>query len=302
MTSLNLNDVVIDLEKMLKRLIGEDIEFHISLTQDLGYVRADPAQIEQVLMNLVINARDAMPKGGKLTIETANTELDRQYAANHPDTTEGCYVMLAVTDTGIGMPKETIDHVFEPFFTTKEKGHGTGLGLSTVYGIIKQSGGNIWVYSEPRKGTTFKIYLPREENLKTERTPKPVLIDCRGTETILVVEDEKAVRDLTRRVLTSAGYQVITAANAGEALLECERTHTHIDLILTDVVIPKMSGIELVNRLSLIIPNPKVLYMSGYTENTIVHHGVLDEGTHFIAKPFTTVDLLKKVRTVLDSG
>ncbi|MBW2734194.1 MAG: PAS domain S-box protein [Deltaproteobacteria bacterium] len=298
---LDLNEVVGDMDRMLSRLIGEDIEFSTMLAEGLGHVTADPSQVEQVLMNLVVNARDAMPRGGKLTIETANVELGEEYAKKHPDTAVGSYVMLAVTDTGAGMSEEVRRQIFDPFYTTKEMGQGTGLGLATVYGIVKQSRGNIWVYSELGEGTVFKVYLPRIEAEKTKALNKVDTGDLRGHETILVVEDEDAVRELAERILSSAGYEVLTAANGGEALLQCEQHGSEMDLVLTDVVMPKMSGKELANRLSEVCPALKVLYMSGYTENTIIQHGVLDEGTHFIAKPFNSPELLEKIRVVLES-
>jgi nitrogen-specific signal transduction histidine kinase/CheY-like chemotaxis protein len=297
---LDLNEVVGELEKMLRRLIGEHIELGTCLAQNLGRVNADPSQIEQVLMNLAVNARDAMPEGGKLTIETANIELDEDYASKRPDTRSGRYVMLAVTDTGLGMTPEVQERLFEPFFTTKAKGQGTGLGLATVYGIVKQSGGNIWAYSELGIGTTFKIYLPRVEATKPERPEHIASTHLRGNETVLVVEDEKAVRELTKRMLASAGYNVLVAANGGEALLQCEQTGRNVALVLTDVVMPQMSGKDLAGRLATLCPELKVLYMSGYTDDTIVHHGVLEPSTDFIAKPFTATNLLKKVRGVLD--
>lgn len=298
---LDLNEVVFDLEKLLRRLIGEDIELSTSLAADLGRITADPGQIEQVVMNLAVNAKDAMTGGGRLCIETANVELDEDYANQHADTTAGPYVMLTATDDGVGMSAEVMERIFEPFFTTRGKNQGTGLGLSTVYGIVKQSGGCIRVESELDQGTTFKVYLPRVETEKSEPQQAPTVSDLRGDETILVVEDEKAVRTLTRRILTSAGYLVITAANGGEALLECERHENKIHLVLTDVVMPKMSGKELSDRLAKIYPDLKVLFMSGYTDNAIVQHGVLDEGTHFIAKPFNSTDLLKKIKMVIGS-
>jgi CheY-like chemotaxis protein len=299
---LDLNEVVGELEKMLRRLIGEHIELGTLLAEDLGRVSADPSQIEQVLMNLAVNARDAMPDGGKLTIETANIELDEDYASKRPDTRPGRYVMLVVADTGLGMTREIQQRLFEPFFTTKPKGEGTGLGLATVYGIVKQSGGNIWAYSEHGIGTTFKIYLPRVEAEKPERLQDVPSTRLRGNETVLVVEDEHAVRELTKRMLASAGYKVLVAANGGEALLQCERTGGGVALVLTDVVMPQMSGKDLVDRLAALCPQLKVLYMSGYTDDTIVHHGVLEPSTDFIAKPFSATELLRKVRGVLDGG
>ncbi|MBW2732345.1 MAG: PAS domain S-box protein [Deltaproteobacteria bacterium] len=289
---LDLNEVIVELEKMLKRLIGEDIECHTMLAKDLDRVCADPGQVEQVLMNLAVNARDAMPQGGKLLIKTSNVTL-RDLVAKR-------YVMLTVSDNGVGICAEVKEHIFEPFFTTKDVGQGTGLGLATVYGIVKQSGGNIQVTSEPGKGTTFKIYLPQVDETKTEPPTDFTTPHLHGSGTVLVVEDEKPVRILTSRILTSAGYTVLTAANGGEALLECEQRTEGIDLVLTDVVMPKMGGKELADRLAKLCPNLKVLYMSGYTDGTIGRHGLLDEDTHFIAKPFSSATLLKKIRSVLE--
>ena len=301
---LDLNQIAAGIEKMLRRILGEDIDYVQVLAPDLGVVRADPGQIEQVLMNLVVNARDAMPTGGKLTIETCNVDLDEEYAARHMATKSGAYVRLAVTDTGCGMDATTQARVFEPFFTTKERGKGTGLGLSTVYGIVKQSGGNIWVYSEPGQGTTFKIYLPRvfsAEKTATRSRRAAVSYRATGTETILVVDDEKAIRHIAKGILGAAGYTVLTAAAASDALLTSEAHQGKIDLLLTDVVMPHASGRTLAESLAAARPGIKVLYMSGYTDDAIVHHGTLDPGTHFIGKPFSGADLAKKVREVLDS-
>lgn len=298
---LNLNLVVSDLEKMLRRLIGENIELRTVLDRDLGSVKADPGQIEQVVMNLVVNARDAMPHGGKVTIETANVYLDEEYVKHHVAIRSGAYVMLAINDNGCGMTAETKARIFEPFFTTKELGKGTGLGLSTVYGIVKQSSGNIWAYSEVGKGTTFRVYLLRvsedaqeyKQRTELERAP-------RGTETILLVEDDETVRKLTRDVLQSYGYRVLDAAHGDAALTVCERYPKTIHLLLTDVVMPEMSGREVTNRIAAIRPEMKVLFMSGYTDDAIVHHGVLDANTPFIQKPFAPDGLARKVRDVLD--
>ena len=302
--ALDLNQVATGVEKMLRRILGEDIELVQTLAPDLGLTLADPGQIEQVLMNLVVNARDAMPAGGRLTIETSNVEIDEEYAARHVAVTPGSYVQLAVSDTGCGMDGRTREHLFEPFFTTKEKGKGTGLGLSTVYGIVQQSGGNIWVYSEQGQGTTFKVYLPRERSATTATviTPPTVPMRSTGNETILVVEDEEALRNVARRSLEAAGYQVLTAADGDEALLKSAQHEGDIHLLLTDVVMPRMGGRDVAQALLKMRPTVKVLYMSGYTDNTIGHHGALDAETHFLAKPFTSTALKEKVRAVLDAG
>ena len=302
---LNLNQIAAGVEKMLRRILGEDIDYLQALAPDLGLVRADPGQVEQVLMNLVVNARDAMPNGGKLTIETHNVDLDAEYAARHVAVAPGPYICFAVTDTGCGMDKQTQARIFEPFFTTKEKGKGTGLGLSTVYGIVKQSGGNIWVYSEPGQGTTFKVYLPRDLSASTTVTGSrlPAIQDqLRGTETVLLVEDEEAVRDVAKRILHEAGYTVLTAATPDDALLACKTQQGKIHLLLTDVVMPQMSGRTLADRLMVARPGIKVLYMSGYADDAILHHGTLAPGTQFIGKPFSAANLARRVREVLDSG
>ena len=297
---LNLNQIVSELEKMLRRILGEDIALHQALAPTLGMVRADPGQMEQVLMNLVVNARDAMPKGGKLTIETANMDLDEAYATRHLMVKPGLYVQLAVSDTGCGMDEASRARLFEPFFTTKEKDQGTGLGLSTVYGIVKQSGGCIFVYSEPDKGTTFKIYLPRELSIAAPSPlVKPGRTQARGWETILLVEDEEALRILAQRILREAGYTVLTAAHGEEALVVSDQYQRTIELLLTDVVMPQMSGRALAERLVQMRPAIRTLFMSGYTDHAIVHHGVLDPGTNFIGKPFNPTVLTNKVREVL---
>jgi CheY-like chemotaxis protein len=264
-------------------------------------VEADPGQLEQVIMNLAVNARDAMPQGGKLTLETANAELDAAYVEHHPVVAPGPYVQLAVSDTGSGMGPETREHIFDPFFTTKEKGKGTGLGLATVYGIVKQSGGYIWAYSEPGQGSTFKVYLPRvQPPAATDRPPRPRSTVTTGTETVLLVEDEEAVRRLAERILRQAGYQVLAAADGPEALRRCETHPEPIALLLTDVVMPGMSGQELAAQLTRRCPQLRVLYVSGYTDDAIVHHGRLDPEARFLGKPFTVDELLRKVREALD--
>jgi two-component system cell cycle sensor histidine kinase/response regulator CckA len=298
---IDLNALIADLERMLARMIGEDIELRTTLQKGLGCVRADPGQMEQVIMNLVVNARDALPAGGKVTIETANIYLDKAYAADHVAVPPGRYVMLAVSDNGIGMNEETQQHIFEPFFTTKEVGKGTGLGLSTVYGIVKQSEGNIWVYSEPGKGTTVKTYLPRVDESADEYQRPAALADLpRGNETIILVEDDETVRKLAREVLETCGYRVLEAADATIALLICDQHPEAIHLLLADVVMPEMSGRDVANQLLSQRPQLRVLFMSGYTDDAIVHHGVLDEGMNFIQKPFTPDALAVKVRQALD--
>ena len=298
---LNLNVVVSDMEKMLQRLIGEHIELRTVLASDIGSVKADPGQIEQVIMNLAVNARDAMPHGGNLIIETENIYLNEGYATRHIAVKPGAYVMLAVSDTGEGMSEETQSRIFEPFFTTKEVGKGTGLGLSTVYGIVKQSGGNIWVYSEVGEGTAFKIYLPRVDEAAQEYKPShEVEESLDGTEIILLAEDDERVRGLVRAVLEGYGYQVLEAEDGSAALSVSERHEGLIHLLLTDVVMPKMSGRELADQLAESRPEMKVLYMSGYTDESIVHHGVLDANTPFIQKPFEPEALARKVRELLD--
>ncbi|MEK6280731.1 MAG: ATP-binding protein [Acidobacteriota bacterium] len=299
---MDLNSVVVELSKMLQRLIGEDIDLLMGLDADLGRVKADPNQLEQVLMNLCVNARDAMPKGGKLTIETGNVRLGEEFAGEHLSVPPGDYVMLAVSDTGCGMDALTQASIFDPFFTTKEVGKGTGLGLATVYGIVKQSGGSVWVYSEVGQGTTFKIYLPlvegSVEKLKVD-TGVPELLS--GVETVLLVEDEEVVREMAMEVLQECGYQVLEAKDGSDALQVARQHAGEIHLMLTDVVMPRMSGRELTKQLTPSRPDMKVLYMSGYTDDAIVHHGVLDEGTAFIGKPFSMHALARKIRETLDA-
>jgi PAS domain S-box-containing protein len=300
---LDLNAVVGGVARMLKRVVGEDLDLIIVSAPGLWTVKADPGQIEQVLMNLVVNARDAMPTGGKLTIETANVELDSSYAADHAGVAgPGHYVMLAVADTGSGMDARTRDRLFEPFFTTKEKGKGTGLGLSTVFGIVQQSGGNISVSSQPGEGAIFKVYLPQAGSAYAPALDVAVEPESeRGSETLLLVEDEESVRVLTRRILEGCGYVVLDAQSAGDALLLCEKYKGTIDVLLTDVVMPRMSGRELAERLGLLRPDMKVLYMSGYTDDAVIRHGIRNSDVAFLQKPITLRTLARKLREVIES-
>jgi CheY-like chemotaxis protein len=298
---LDLNALVADVEKMLRRLIGEDIDLAVVRDSALGQVKADPGQMDQILLNLAVNARDAMPKGGKLVIETANAELDEAYAQRRAGVPPGRYVMLGVSDTGIGMDAEIQTHIFEPFFTTKEK--GTGLGLAMVYGTVKQSGGYIWVQSERGRGTTFKIYLPRVNEAAVsvqawETRGRPVS----GLETILVVEDEEVVRSLVVGLLKANGYKVLEAGRVDDALSACLRHRGPIHLVLTDVVLPHMSGLELADRLKPLFPGIRVLYMSGYTQDVVASYGVVEPGTTLLQKPFSLDALASKVRDVLDAA
>ena len=297
-----LEDLVNQMHRLLTRLIGEDIDLAMQFGTEPCVVHMDPGQLEQVLMNLAVNGRDAMPTGGKLTFETAVVNLDKDYAAAHWPATTGRYAMLAVSDTGIGMDEATRARIFEPFFTTKEPGRGTGLGLATVYGIVKQSGGFIWVYSEPGKGTTFKIYLPLHDDAPAtapeERGKPPAL---RGTETVLLVEDSEAVRYVARRTLEQHGYEVIDAPSASAALTLAAQLDRPVHLLLTDVVMPEMSGRVLAERFATLHPKAKVLYMSGYTDDAIIRHGVLRAKTAFLQKPFTPLALATRVREVLDT-
>jgi PAS domain S-box-containing protein len=298
---INLNAVVMEMKQLLERLAGEDIEIKVQLADDLGSVKADPAQLERVIMNLAVNARDAMPEGGKLILETANAELDQSYISRHTPVVPGKYVMLAISDTGIGIDREMQLKIFDPFFTTKGPSKGTGLGLSIVHGIINQSGGYIWVYSEPGKGATFKIYLPLVD-AKAEPIAVALAVSQRqtGTETILVVEDDKLLREFICEVLSSTGYTVISANNGADAVVASRNHHGTIHLLLTDVVMPGISGRALAGQIISTRPEIKVLYMSGYTEDAIVHHGVLDAGVELIQKPFTIGALGRKVRELLE--
>ncbi len=300
---LDLNQIVVDMNKMLQRLIGEDIDLLMGLAADLGKVKADPNQIEQILLNLSINARDAMPRGGRLTIETSNVDLSEEYSRDHVSVPPGRYVMLAVSDNGCGMDAGTQAHIFEPFFTTKEVGKGTGLGLATVYGIVKQSEGTIWLYSEVGRGTAFKIYLPcAEAPVKEVDAEADDFESLQGTETVLLVEDEAVVREMATEILRDSGYHVLEAKHGHEAMILGRQHSGVIHLMLTDVVMPQMSGRELAEQLTPLRRDMKVLYMSGYTDDAIVHHGVLDEGTAFIGKPFTPSALTRKVREILDAA
>jgi two-component system, cell cycle sensor histidine kinase and response regulator CckA len=298
---LQVNLAIAQTDKMLRRLIGEDIHLNLKLGHEVGNIKADPGQVDQALVNLVVNARDAMPDGGTLTIETSNVHLDETYVRTHLGVSPGDFVMVAVSDTGIGMDADTRRRIFEPFFTTKEKGRGTGLGLATVYGIAKQAGGDIWVYSEPGRGSTFKLYFPRVSEPVSE-APDHVAgeaVASSARETILLVEDEQAVRDLTLKMLQQLGYKILTAESGGDALSVCKAYAGELSLLLTDVVMPGMSGRQLADALMLMRPGIKVLFLSGYTENTVVHHGVLDPGVDFLPKPFSREVLGKKLREIL---
>ncbi len=298
--TLHLNEVIGGMDRMLRRLIGEDIEFSTILRPNLSAVRADPAQLEQVFLNLCVNARDAMPEGGKLTIETDEVSLDAAYADRKPGVKPGHYVMLAVSDTGVGMDQETQSRIFEPFFTTKGRDKGTGLGLSTVYGIIKRAGGNVWVYSEPNRGTTFKIYLPRIGSDSNEPPGDPAApTEQHGEETILVVEDDDHVRGLVVTELRTLGYTVLSASSPDDALALTQSQKTPIDLLLTDVVLPVISGKVLAEQLCAERPEMGVLFMSGYTDSAIAQHGMLEEGVYFLQKPFSKQGLASKVREIL---
>jgi two-component system, cell cycle sensor histidine kinase and response regulator CckA len=300
---LDLDEVVANMENMLRRLIGENIELKTSLESRTAFVKTDPGQIEQVIMNLVVNARDAMQHGGKLLIETQSVVLDENYPHDHINVKPGRYVMLAVSDSGCGMDPETQAHMFDPFFTTKEQGKGTGLGLSTVYGIVKQSNGHIWVYSEPGQGTTFKIYLPRFEDVADHSLQNDnAAVLPRGTETVLLVEDETPVRQLATRVLSRQGYTVLEATNGEEALrLAQEQAAREIHLLMTDVVMPQKGGKVLATELQKLRPEMKILFVSGYTDDAVIHNGVLNNSANFLQKPFTLYALTQKVREVLDA-
>jgi two-component system cell cycle sensor histidine kinase/response regulator CckA len=299
---VDLNWIVEEINKMLPRLIGEDIELIFAPGQNLGKVKADLVQIEQIVMNLAANARDAMPKGGKLTIETANVQLDEDYVQEHLIVPAGDYVLLAVTDSGTGIASEHMAHIFEPFYTTKEAGKGTGLGLATVYGIVKQNGGFVWVYSEPGLGTTFKIYLPRvQQGIEKIHSSKPIEISSKGCETVLLVEDELAVRQSTREYLMLNGYIVLEAKNGEDALCIARDYIPPIHMMITDVVMPNMGGAKLAGHLATERPSMKVLFVSGYAENTVLRHGAIDVTTRFLQKPFSLKTLARKIREVLEA-
>ena len=298
---LDLNAEVADTEKMLRRLIGEDIILTTKLDPTLAPVKVDPGQMQQVLMNLAVNARDALPQGGRLTVETGNVTLDEAYARTHPYVRPGAYSMLAVSDTGTGMDEATKARVFEPFFTTKGPGKGTGLGLATVYGIVKQSGGSVEVYSEPGRGATFKMYFPQvRERVSSGKSSHGLRTMPRGSETVLLVEDEGAVRALARHVLQSCGYTVLEASNGKEAVQLAGSYQGPIDLLVSDVVMPYLGGRQLAERLAALRPGLQALFLSGYTDDAVVRHGVLEESFAFLQKPFTTTGLALKVREVLD--
>jgi two-component system, cell cycle sensor histidine kinase and response regulator CckA len=297
---IDVNELLGHADKLLRRLIGEDIELILALAPGAGTIRADPGHIEQAVFNLAVNARDAMPRGGRLVIETGRVRLDEIYARTHTGVKPGDYVMIAVSDTGTGMDAETRGHIFEPFFTTKEQGKGTGLGLPMVYGTVKQSEGDIWVYSEPGRGTTFKLYFPQTnenpETLASVESPRA----ARGTETLMVVEDEDSVRELVATMLRQAGYTVLGATGAEQAVEIWASHKSPIAMLITDVVMPYVSGRQLAGQLLESHPDLKILFLSGYTENSVVHNGVLDAGVNFLAKPFSQEQLARKVREVLD--
>jgi signal transduction histidine kinase/CheY-like chemotaxis protein len=297
---LNLKTIIDEMQGMLQRLIGEDIDLVVAPGKDVGNVRADAGQIEQVVLNLAVNARDAMPRGGRLTIEMQNVDLDDTYAVLHPGVKPGPHVMLAVSDSGTGMDAATRARIFEPFFTTKGPGKGTGLGLATVYGIVNQSGGSIRVYSEPGCGTTFKIYLPRIDEAAVSTRNTEAKPPAAGTETVLIVEDEEALRNLAVRILRSAGYQVLTARTGSEALQVIGQQNGSVQIVFTDVVMPEMGGRELATHIAESYPDIKVLFSSGYTDDAVLRHGVVDNASRFIGKPYTRAALTHAIRELLD--
>ncbi len=296
---VDLNATIEGLRKMMKRLLGGRVELSLDLAPAIWTVSADPIELERVLMNLVLNSRDAMPDGGKLIVETANVVIDEEYASSHADTTPGEYVMIAVTDSGAGMTREVREKLFEPFFTTKEKGKGTGLGLPSVYGIVKQSGGFLWVYSEVDQGTTFKVYLPRATEPQQTSHRTPTRNRNVGAETILLVEDDAEVRQVASRILRRNGYRVLEADNGAEALRVCENEEDEVDLIVTDLVMPEMGGSELAERIRENQPDARILFTSGYTEDAVFRQSLLHTGEAFLEKPFTPAKLANKARQVL---
>ncbi|MDD3627865.1 MAG: ATP-binding protein [bacterium] len=298
---LNINNILSNVEEMILRIIGEDVLLKKILSSEIGMIKADPGQIEQVIINIAINAKDAMRSGGILTIETSNVYLDETYSQLHISTKPGEYVLLAITDTGHGMDEATLERIFEPFFSTKEQGEGSGLGLATVYGIVKQSGGNIWCYSEPGKGASFKVYFPVVEQKHEAENKTIEKGSVKRNEIILVVEDQENIRDIACSVLEHAGFKVICASNGKDALNLCKKGEKSINLLYTDVIMPEMNGKQLAEEVQKIYPDIKVLYTSGYTDNSIVHYGVLDEGINFIQKPFNMELLIKKINEVLNS-
>jgi len=298
---LNVNDIIGNLLKMLQRIIGEHIEIKTALAEDLALVKSDAGQLEQVLMNLCVNARDAMPEGGRLTLETQNVELEEDFVRLHVGSARGPHVLLTVTDTGAGMDAATQTRIFEPFFTTKGPGHGTGLGLAMVYGVVKQSGGYIWVYSEKGRGTCFKIFLPQVSEIaesKVTKKEQPAL--KQGFETILLVEDDSAVRELVRSLLSAQGYAVLTPEHPSEVETVCEEHSGRIHLLLTDLILPGVSGREIAKRVCSLRPEVKVLFMSGYTDDSMIHRQGFDRSVAFLPKPFSSTTLATKVREVLD--
>jgi signal transduction histidine kinase/ActR/RegA family two-component response regulator len=299
---INIQQHIKGIEGLLRRVLGEDVQLTVDAGSSASHLRADPAQLEQVIMNLVVNARDAMPAGGNLTIEISRAQLDTDYCKHAPDTRPGNYVCIAITDTGCGMSPEVLSRVFEPFFTTKESGKGTGLGLATVYGIVKQSGGNITVYSEVGHGTTFKVYLPLTEEVASgPDVPSLESVVPSGTETILYVEDEDSLREVTREYLKNKGYTVLATSEPEQAIAAAQNGNPRIDLLLTDVILPGSSGVQLAQRLAGTYPNLRVLYVSGYTADTIVHHGGHDPSFAFLTKPFSLPTLARKIRSILDT-
>ncbi|MEX2326164.1 MAG: ATP-binding protein, partial [Pseudomonadales bacterium] len=294
--NLDINEVITSLEDMLRRLIGEDIRLVTKLSADLGPIRFDPSQIEQIIVNLAINARDAMPQGGQLLIQTDEVELDEDYVRSHTGAKAGPHIVIAVSDTGNGMSAEVRGRIFEPFFSTKLPGKGTGLGLSTVFGIVKQSGGNIWVYSEPGQGTTFKVYLPYGQTYEDEDEPVVEITQRKETTgRILVVEDDDHLRNLVQRILEHHDYRVVACSNPNDAIALCEQEGASLEVLITDVVMPIMSGALLAERIKRIAPHIRVVYMSGYTDDSIENHGILDPGRAYLEKPFTANQLLEVI-------